>query len=100
VPFSQKELMEAMTHPSILGVLLAMALAVLRVIYDRQETSRIRILLESLICGGLSLTASAAITAMGLDDGWAMFAGGVIGYFGSTQVRLFSYKIINKQIDD
>lgn len=98
MPLSNKDLFDAIP-PDILGVLLAMFISILRVIYDKKETSKVRIFLESLICGGLSVTASAAIIALGLEENWAVFAGGTIGYFGSATVRSVALKFLNKQID-
>ncbi len=83
----------------IAGVLMAMFIAVLRVIYDKEETKPIRIMLEALICGTLSLTASSAIIAMKLDVNWAVFVGGVIGYFGSATVRAIAVKFINSKVN-
>ena len=85
--------------PEAAGVLMAMFIAALRVIYDREENKPLRILLESGICGGLSLTASSGILAMGLDMNWAIFVGGTIGYFGSATVRQIALKILNTKID-
>lgn len=85
--------------PEAAGALMAMFIAALRVIYDREETKPMRILLESGICGGLSLTASSGILAMGLDMNWAIFAGGAIGYFGSATVRAFAIRMLNRRID-
>lgn len=81
------------------GVLMAMFIATLRVIYDKEETKPIRILLEALLCGTLSLTASSAIIAMDLDVNWAVFVGGVIGYFGSATVRALAVKFINSKVE-
>jgi len=85
--------------PEAAGVLMAMFIAALRVVYDREETKPMRILLESGICGGLSLTASSGILAMGLDMNWAIFAGGAIGYFGSATVRQVALKVLNARIN-
>lgn len=82
----------------IVGVIMAMIISVLRVIYDKEETKPMRIILEALICGALSLTVSSAVVALGLDSHWSVFAGGVIGYFGSTTVRSLSIKILNTKI--
>ena len=79
---------------TVMGVALAMVLSVLRVVYDREETRPMRIVLESVICGLLSVAASAAINAMGWDPNWSVFAGGVIGYMGSTAVRAAAVKFI------
>lgn len=83
--------------PEAAGVLMAMFIAALRVVYDRDETKPVRIVLESVICGALSLTASSAILAMGLDMNWAIFAGGAIGYFGSATVRQIALKAIDQR---
>lgn len=84
--------------PELTGAILAVIMSTLRVIYDKEETRFSRILIESLICGALSLTASSAITAAGLNAQWAIFAGGVIGYFGSATVRAFALKLIEAKI--
>ncbi len=84
--------------PETSGALMAMFIAAIRVIYDREETKPIRVILESLICGALSLTASAGITAMGFDMSWSVFAGGTIGYFGSATVRALAVKIIRRKV--
>jgi len=80
------------------GALMAIFIAVLRVIYDKEETQPMRVMLESLICGALSLTISYAIIALGLNINWAIFAGGTIGYFGSATVRVFAIKVIRAKI--
>lgn len=84
--------------PGIAGVFLAMFVAVLRVLYDKKETRPMRILLESAVCGGLSLTATYGILAMGLDSNWAIFTGGVIGYLGAETVRGFALTFIRRNI--
>lgn len=85
--------------PEIVGVLMAMFIATLRVIYDKEETRPVRIMLEALICGALSLTASSAIVALELNINWAVFAGGVIGYVGSATVRAIALKLIHRKIN-
>jgi len=85
--------------PQWAGVIMAMLMSILRVIYDNKEASITRIFLEALICGALSLTASYGISAMGLNASWAVFTGGMIGYFGSTSVRVFVLKYVTKKID-
>lgn len=85
--------------PHVGGVLMAMFISVLRVLYDGREARPMRMILEALICGALSLSVSYAIMAMQLDMEWAVFAGGVIGYFGSTGVRQIALRIIRKKID-
>ncbi len=77
---------------------MAVMISIIRVVYDREETSLLRILLESLICGFLSLAAGSAFAAMGYGDGWYLFAGGVIGFLGSQTIRALAYKIIDRRI--
>jgi lambda family phage holin len=80
--------------PEVAGLIMAVLTAVLRVLYDRKKTRPFRVVLEALICGALSLTASSGIIAAGLDPKWSVFAGGMIGYLGSTTVRALAIKII------
>jgi lambda family phage holin len=85
--------------PEIAGVIMAVAIAILRVIYDRNETRLLRVVLEAGICGGLSLTASYGISAAGLSPNWSIFAGGVIGYLGSNTVRQIAVRALERKAD-
>lgn len=87
-------LIQKLSTPEAAGVGIAMFISVIRVMYDRQETKPLRVCLEALICGALSLTATSAVTAMHLDVNWSIFLGGVIGYFGSSSVRAIALRII------
>ena len=80
------------------GLFMAATMATLRVIYDKEETSAIRIVLESLICGALTLTAGSAVEAMGYGPNWYLFAGGTIGFMGSQSIRAIAHKLVNKHI--
>jgi lambda family phage holin len=82
----------------VAGALMSMFIASLRVVYDREETKPMRIVLEALICGGLTMTVSSAIAALGLNTNWIMFAGGTIGYFGSATVRLYALRALERNI--
>lgn len=84
--------------PEVAGVLMAMFISVLRVIYDKEDTKPMRIILEAGICGGLSLTASYGIAALGLDVNWAVFSGGVIGYLGSATVRQIAMLVLKNKV--
>ena len=84
--------------PEYAAVALAMGIAAVRVIYDKEETRPARVVLEALLCGLLSLTATSAIVAMDLDLNWSIFVGGVIGYLGSTSVRALAVKFINRKV--
>ena len=84
--------------PTLLGVLMAVVIAAIRVIYDREETSIVRIILESALCGSLALTAGTAIQALGYDQNWTLFAGGMIGFMGSQSIRAYADKFIGKKL--
>lgn len=78
---------------------MAIIISFLRVLYDAKETSKIRILLESLICGALSLSASSVIEWMNWPPSLAIAAGGTIGFIGVTAIRELILKFIGKKVD-
>ena len=86
--------------PEFGGVLMAIVISILRVIYDRKETKPLRILLEAGICGALSLSVTYGIYALGLNANWAVFAGGAVGYIGSQTIRELTVRLLNSKIDD
>lgn len=86
------------TPPIVLSVLLAVFTAIIRVIYDRQETSVIRMFLEATLCGTLAVIAGTAINAMGLDQNWTLFSGGVIGFMGSQFIRSFAQMYVKNKV--
>lgn len=83
----------------IVGAIMAVFISILRVVYDQNETRPLRILLEAGICGALSLTVSSGILALDLNINWAIFAGGSIGYIGSSTIRALSLRIIEKYVN-
>jgi lambda family phage holin len=68
---------------------MAAIIAVLRVLYDDQETNRVRVWLEAAICGCLSLSASAVVEYLGAPAQAAIAVGGAIGFVGVTKLRQF-----------
>lgn len=84
--------------PEYAATVLAFVVAFIRIKHDQRETKIARVLLESALCGSLAMTAHHAIAAMGLSTDWSIFTGGVIGYLGSTAVRGFALRFINKKI--
>ncbi len=85
--------------PELAGLSLAVFLAMVRIWGDERDNKFMRILIESVICGGLSLTCSYAILAMGASIYWSAFIGGMIGYLGSTTIHALAVKIIHSKID-
>lgn len=79
------------------GFAMAVVISVLRVIYEKEETTFTRIMLESLICGALTIASGSALQQMGYGENWYLFCGGVIGFMGSQSVRLIAYSIIRKK---
>ena len=92
-----KYLHDIPTH--VTGIFTAMIIAFLRILLDRKETTWIRIALESCLCGALVVPISYGIRAIGWSPDFAVFCGGVIGYFGPTVTRIYVLKFINKQLE-
>lgn len=78
---------------------MASIIAVLRVLYDDSNPRPARIILESLICGALSLCITSVIEIFHLPSSAAITIGGAIGFIGVTTLRDFILKAINKRID-
>lgn len=83
--------------PVLLSVLLAVVIALLRVVYDKEETSAVRIGLEAVLCGALAVVGASGVEAMGLDQNWTVFIGGVIGFVGSQSIRSFANTFIDRK---
>lgn len=73
--------------PAIWGAIMAAIIAILRVMYDNEETNRVRMFLEASICGCLSLSASGALEYVGAPDQIAVAIGGGIGFVGVAKLR-------------
>ena len=99
-----QQLLEAIKHamdnapPGVGGFVMAVFISIVRVIYDREETSFMRIMLESLICGSLTVAAGSGMAALGYGDNWYLFAGGMIGFLGSQSIRAVAYKVIDRKV--
>lgn len=85
--------------PSVKGAIMAFIIAVLRVIYDRQETSNMRILLEAAICGCLSLSFSGALGWLGAPESVSVAFGGAVGFIGVTKIRQLALTWLGKKAD-
>lgn len=84
----------------LLGPILAGVLAVLRVLYDGQETKVVRIGLEAVICGLLTLAASKGISALELSPDWSVVVGGCIGLMGTEFIRYTARRIVKHRTND
>lgn len=85
-------------EPQMIGVILSMVIAIIRVIYEHEETHLVRVILEALFCGALSLALYYGIMAMGLNVNWAVFGSGMIGYFGSTAIKSIAFRLLEWKV--
>jgi lambda family phage holin len=83
----------------IKAALLSAGIAIVRVVYDRQETKWHRVVLEAAFCGGITFVGYYAVKAAGVDETWSVVIGGAIGSLGSETVRSLANRIINRKID-
>ena len=88
-----------LSDPLWQGVLMAFTVSLLRILYDAKETSKWRILYESLICGALSLAASSVIEWMAWPPSLSVAAGGTIGFLGVTAIRELVARFIGRKAD-
>lgn len=79
---------------------MAFVLSVLRLIYEGKEQRWQRIFIESLICGALTLSASAVIDWAGMPHSMTTAAGGAIGFIGVVKLRQMALKYLNIRITD
>ena len=89
----------ALSDPLWQGAIMAILISGLRVLYDAKETSKRRIILEALICGGLSLSASSVIEWMEWPSNLSVAAGGAIGFLGVTAIRELVTKFLGRKAD-
>ena len=86
--------------PGAYNFFFAGVLALLRVMYDAEETRPARVSLEVLMCGFLGMGAGWALTAMGSPEGLTHFAAATIGYIGQQEFRKLALKFLNRKIGE
>ena len=74
---------------------MALTVSILRIIYDKEDSTWIRTISEGLICGALTLAIGSGVEALGFGNGWHLFIGGMVGALGSQYIRTFAKKFIN-----
>lgn len=84
---------------TIQGAIMASIIAALRVLYDEKNTRPLRIILEALICGSLSLCITSIVEFFHLPTSASITLGGAIGFIGVTGLRDFILKTLHKRID-
>lgn len=85
-------------HPWLGGAVMAVIVSILRLVYDRKETSMIRIMLESLICGALTIAVGSGVAMLGYGQDAYLFTGGMVGFMGSQSIRALAYKLIDRKV--
>ena len=83
--------------PTIYGFFLAVAVAIVRVIYGGGSVRQMT--LEGALCGLLSLTLTSGLELIGLPISAAAFAGGMVGFMGTEAVREYAVKWLGKEVD-
>lgn len=85
--------------PEAMSTIMAIVIAVLRVVYDREETSVMRTILEASLCGFLAMMAVSLAKGLGLGTEWLPFIGGFIGFAGSSYIRNLAESVISRKAD-
>lgn len=80
------------------GAGMAVIVALLRVMYDDQETSRTRIALECMLCGAVTLCSVSVIGWLGLPESMVIAVGGTVGGLGMTAFRSLVLKWLGKRV--
>lgn len=83
--------------PAWQGFWVAFIIAILRILYDAKETRKVRMLLEGLICGGLTLCASYSLEWIGVAQSLSVTIGGAIGFVGVTKIREFAFRYFTRK---
>ena len=71
--------------PVIYATGLSVLISALRIIY--RGGSRKAVLLESVLCGGITLAMLSGLSLLGLPQEAAAFVGGMVGLLGVDKVR-------------
>lgn len=83
--------------PAVYGALLALAIAFLRITYAGGRGRRR--LIESLLCGLITLAAATGTHLMGIPQEATPFLGGVVGLLGIDIIRDRAARLFNKKED-
>ena len=84
----------------LLAPLLSFGLALLRTMYTDDEPSWAKRVIESAMCGLITLSAGALFDAMEMSGDWKFVAAGAIGFLGVDYLKMLMKKIINKKLKD
>ncbi|SPL81322.1 hypothetical protein [Yersinia phage fEV-1] len=84
-------------NAEVVAPVMSFILALLRTMYQGDEPKWSRRILESMICGMLTLTAGYAIDAMGLNGEWKYAVAGAIGFMGVDFVRQVAAAVLKRR---
>ena len=82
--------------PTLYGFFLAVAVAIVRVIYGGGSVRQMT--LEGTLCGLLSLTLTSGLELAGIPMSASAFVGGLLGFVGTDKVREFALKWLGKKV--
>lgn len=82
----------------VMAPLLSFVLAFFRTMYQDQEPSWVKRMLESVICGLITLSSGYAIDAMGASGDWKYAVAGGIGFLGTEYIRNLAQRFLNKKV--
>jgi len=85
--------------PELKAAFFSIFMAYLRILYENKEQKRLRKLLESLMCGGLTYAAASGLTYFSLPPGVSLFVGGMISLMGVDYVREKAKSIFDKRVE-
>lgn len=83
--------------PAVYGALLAIAIAFFRITYNGGRGRRR--LIESLLCGLITLAAATGTHLLGIPQEATPFLGGVVGLLGIDVIRDKATRIVNAKGD-
>ncbi|WP_236236571.1 phage holin, lambda family [Pseudomonas faucium] len=82
-------------QPQLYAAGLSVAIAVLRVVYG--GGTRRQMFLEGALCGLITLALVPLLEWMGLPQGMATFAGGMVGFMGVEKLRGYSDLFLSRK---
>jgi len=82
-------------QPAIYGFILSLVTAYLRVTYSG-GSQRQRVL-ESLMCGAISLSLMSAMEWVGVPTSASGFIGGMVGFLGVDKMRSMAEQVLSKK---
>lgn len=79
--------------------MLSFILALLRTMYQDNEPSWLRRVIESSLCGLITLSAGYGINALGAHGDWKYAVAGGIGFLGIEYIRGFAKRFLDRKLE-